>query len=120
MTPKDLGEALVAACREGTDTERLAEFYAPDAVSVEALDMGQGRVTEGLDGIRAKHDWWNGRFEMVGGTIEGPFPDGDARFAVIFAMEAKDRETGEVSAMKEVGLYTVSGGRIVREEFFYG
>ena len=32
----------------------------PDAVSVEATDMGGGRETHGLAGIHGKHDWWDG------------------------------------------------------------
>lgn len=47
-------------------------------------------------------------------------PHGDDRFAVIFDISVKHKESGEVSDMKEVALYTVGDGKIVREEFFYG
>ena len=38
---------------------------------------------------------------------------------MIFGMDVENRETGERSQMREVAVYTVAGGRIVREAFFY-
>ena len=115
-----IGEALVAHCRAGTEAEGLATLYAEDAVSVEAMDMGRGREARGLEAIRAKHAWWNEAMEMHEGVVDGPFPHGPDRFGVIFTADATDRKTGERHAMKEIAIYTVRDGRIVREEFFYG
>jgi len=38
---------------------------------------------------------------------------------VIIEVDATMKASGERSRMREVALYTVSEGRIVREEFFY-
>ena len=114
-----IANELVAGCRENRAKENLDKLYTPDAVSVEAADMGQGRETKGVEGIKAKHDWWESTMEMLDGDIRGPMFDGDNRFAVIFTMTAKERETGKVSDMEEVAVYTVADGKIVREEFFY-
>ena len=38
---------------------------------------------------------------------------------MIFEMSARHKESGEVSDMKEVGVYHVTDGKITREEFFY-
>src|SRR6056297_276397 len=103
----------------GIETDKATMEF--DAVSVEAADMsGQGRETRGLDGIRAKHEWWNSTTEVTGGTISDPMPHGDDRFAVIFEMEGREKESGKTFDMKEVGVYHVRDGRVVREEFFYG
>jgi hypothetical protein len=53
MTLREIADALVEGCRTGKEAENLDKLYAEDAVSVEAADMGQGRETAGLDGIRA-------------------------------------------------------------------
>lgn len=119
MALMDVANALVAGCREGREVENLDKLYAPDAVSVEAADMGNGRETAGLEGIRGKHAWWDANFEVLEGTISDPFPDGEDRFAVIFEIKTKHKESGEVSDMKEVAVYTVAGDKIVREAFFY-
>ncbi len=121
MTLKEVAEKLVDGCRTGQDTANLDVLYAADAVSVEAMPMEPGGSPEtvGLDGIKGKHAWWNGAFEFMGGTIDGPFLHGDDKFAVVFKLSAKNRETGEVSDMEEVGIYHVADGKIVREEFFY-
>jgi ketosteroid isomerase-like protein len=120
MTLNEIAAELVAGCREGREAENLGKLYAEDAVSVEAADFsGMGREARGLDAIRAKHDWFAGAMEILEGTVSDPFPHGEDRFAVIFDMKGRDKATGEVSDMKEVAVYHVADGRIVREEFFY-
>jgi ketosteroid isomerase-like protein len=120
MTLEEIAAELVAGCREGREKENLGRLYAPDAVSVEGADMGgQGAETRGLAGIRAKHEWWEGAHIVHCGTVEGPFTHQPDRFAVIFDIDAENRETGERNRIREVGVYTVAGGRITREEFYY-
>ena len=119
MALMDVANALVAGCREGREVELLDKLYAADAVSVEAADMGDGRETAGIAGIKGKHEWWENTFEVQSANVSDPFPHGDDRFAVIFEITTKHKENGEVSDMKEVAVYSVSDGKIVREEFFY-
>ncbi|MAM24958.1 MAG: hypothetical protein CML55_06185 [Rhodobacteraceae bacterium] len=121
MDIKQVAQELVTGCREGRARENLSKLYAEDAVSVEAVDQsGQGRETKGLDGIRAKHDWWEANMEATGGSISEPMLHGDDRFAVIFEVQGRDKNTDENFDMREVAVYHVDQGRIVREEFFYG
>lgn len=119
MTLLEIANELVAGCREGRERANLDRLYAPDAVSVEAADMGNGREVQGLAAIHGKHDWWEAATEMHGGSVEGPFTHGDDRFAVVFEMDATMKDTGVRSTMREIGIYHVAGGKIVREEFFY-
>ena len=119
MTLKEIADELVAGCRDGREVENLGRLYAEDAVSVEAADTGMGRETAGLDGIRGKHAWWDANFTVRDARVEGPFLHGDDRFAVVFEMNAENKETGKIDHMSEVAVYHVADGRIVREEFFY-
>ena len=76
---------------------------------------------KGLDTIRKKNEWWFANNELHGGEVKGPFPNGD-RFAVIFNYDVTAKAgpmAGKRFQMEEVGLYTVEGGKIVKEEFFY-
>jgi ketosteroid isomerase-like protein len=110
---------LVAHCKAGTEREGLRALYRPDAVSVEAFPGPDGtRESRGLNAINGKHDWWEANFTVHGGNVEGPFLHGDDRFAVIFDVDAEEKATGQRMPVREVGLYTVAGGKIVREEFF--
>ncbi|MGS4946885.1 SnoaL-like domain-containing protein [Meridianimarinicoccus sp. RP-17] len=118
MTLSEIAQALVDGCRAGTEEANLERLYAPEAVSVEAQDTGNGRVAEGLDAIRAKHAWWAENATVHAAEVEGPFNHGDDRFAVIFRIDAT--LFGERTRMAEVAIYTVADGRIVREEFYYG
>jgi ketosteroid isomerase-like protein len=81
--------------------------------------MGDGRETVGLPGIHGKHDWWENAFTVHELTVEGPFNHGSESFAVIFGMDTENKATGERRKDREVAVYHVKGGKIVREEFFY-
>jgi|TARA_A100001037_G_scaffold293549_1_gene310287 hypothetical protein len=120
-TLKDIAEQLVKNCREGTSTEARDDYYAADAVSVEAMEMTgtDSRDAVGLDAIKGKHDWWNNMMELHSANVDGPYLHGDDRFGVIFEFDATDKSSGERSQMKELGVYTVKDSKIVREEFFY-
>jgi hypothetical protein len=118
---RSIADRLVELCKSDQTEIILSELNHPDIVSVEAMSMpGVPAEIRGIDAVRQKHAWWYGAFEVHGATCEGPFLHGDDRFAVIFGMDVTNRETKVREQMREVGIYTVTGGRIVREEFFYG
>jgi ketosteroid isomerase-like protein len=119
MNLQEIAAELVAGCRENRAADNLDKLYAPDAVSVEAMDNGGGRETAGIDGIRGKHAWWAENFTVHSGSVSDPMPHGDDKFAVIFKMDATDNASGHRHEMEEVALYHVADGKIVREEFFY-
>ena len=120
MDLKAVARELVAGCREGREAENLNRLYAPDAVSVEAVDMqGMGRETHGIEGIAGKHAWWAANMEVTGGSVSDPMLHGEDRFAVIFEVQGHEKASGKTFDMKEVGVYHVAEGRITREEFFY-
>ena len=113
---------LVEYCRTGQERKGLDELYAPDCTSAEALDIGGEipRVVEGVEAIRAKHDWWEANNEVHSTTAEGPYMHGDDQFSVVFGMDVTDKSTGERTQMREVGHYTVDAdGRITSEAFHY-
>lgn len=119
MTLHEIAEELVAGCRENRARANLDKLYAADAVSVEAAATDMPREARGLDAIKAKHEWWENAMDYLGGEVSDPMPHGDDRFAVIFDMRAREKASGQEFAMKEVAVYHVADGKIVREEFFY-
>ncbi len=119
MTLNEIGHELVAGCREGRERANLDRLYAPGAVSVEAADIGGGRESAGIAAIHGKHEWWQNAHTIHGTSVEGPFMHGDDRFAVMFDMDVTNKESGQRMQMREVGVYHVADGKIVREEFFY-
>ena len=123
LSTGELAQQLVDACKAGREaTEAMQDaIYATDAVSVEPMPMGpDGPETAGLDGIKAKGEWWYANHTVHSLDTEGPFVNGD-KFSVIFSMDV----TGNVGPMagqrfqgREVGLYSTANGKITREEFF--
>jgi ketosteroid isomerase-like protein len=122
MSAMEVGRKLVALCQEGKNLEALDTLYDKDAESIEAMGMPEMPAEmKGLDALRKKNQWWFANNEVHSGSARGPFPNGD-RFAVIFNYDVTPKSgpmAGRRMQMEEVGLYTVKGGKIVREEFFY-
>lgn len=115
-----LANAVVAANKSGEIDALIANHYSAAIASSEAADNeGMPRTIEGLEALKAKHDWWNTNMEMHGSEVDGPFLFDPDRFAVRFTMDATNRQTGERMQGAEIGVYTVADGKIVREEFYW-
>ncbi len=123
MGTMEIGKKLVALCQQGNSREALDTLYDKDVESIEAMDMpGMPAKMQGVDALKKKSDWWVANNDVHGGSSRGPFPNGD-RFAVIYTFDVTPKSgprAGQRAEMEEVGLYTVRGGKIVKEEFFYG
>ena len=122
MTTKEIADQLVALCRAGKNVEAVNTLLSADVVSVEARgDETMPAVMSGRDVIRGKNEWWINNHKIHSAQIKGPFPNGD-RFTVIFSFDVTPVAgpmMGKRMKMEEVALYTVTDGKISREEFFY-
>ena len=123
MNTKEVADKLVSLCQEHKNAEAIDALYDKDIVSVEAQPGGPDMPAEqrGIDAIRGKNEWWMANHEVHSGKAEGPFVNGD-RFAVIFDYDVTAKagpQAGNRFQMKEVAVYTVGNGKIVREEFLY-
>ena len=122
-TPQEMmqiGQILVEHCQSGREADLMQNHYAPDAVSIEAVDMPMGgREAKGLEAILAKGEWWTNAHEVHSSEVEGPFVHGGNQFSVIFDIDVTNKESGERVQMREIGTYHVENGKIVREEFSY-
>jgi len=119
METMEIARKLVALCREGKSAEAHKTLYAPNVVSVEAgAPPGGSAESEGLDALQKKSEWWISNHDIHSAVITGPWPNGN-RFVVGFKYDVTNKPSGKRMMMEEVGLYTISKGKIVREEFFY-
>ncbi|NNL18890.1 MAG: nuclear transport factor 2 family protein [Boseongicola sp.] len=92
MTTEEIAKRLCEHCRNHTEAEGLKELYAENAESVEAMEV---------------HSF----------DLEGPFVH-DNQFTVVFDVDVTDKASGQRWHSKEVGLYEVYEGKIVKESFF--
>ena len=119
MTTKELGIKLVELCQKGEFHIAMTTLYSPDIVSVEAMAMPSGSAeSKGIEAVLAKGKWWVDNHEVHESKVSGPFVNGE-RFIVLFDFDITQKFSGKRMKMVETGLYFVSGGKIVREEFFY-
>lgn len=117
MTTAELANAFTALLQANKHDEAAEKFNAADIVSIEAMD-GPMREVRGTAAVKAKSEWWFANHEVHGGTVEGPWPNGD-QFIVRFQIDVTPKATGQRMQMDEMGLYTVQNGRIIEERFFY-
>jgi len=119
MSTLDVGKKLVALCREGKNAEAMQTLYDPNIVSVEAMAAPGGSAeSTGIAACLERGKMWREAHEIHSARAEGPFPNGD-RFAVFFSYDVTPKATGKRMTLNEVAVYSVKGGKIIREEFFY-
>jgi ketosteroid isomerase-like protein len=120
MSAQEIGTKLVALCREGKGEECKDTLYASDIVSVEAsAPPGGDRTARGIEAVRAKSKWWVDNHTVHKSEAFGPYPHGDDRFAVRFVYDITHKPTDKRFVMDEVAVFTVTNGKISKEEFFY-
>ena len=119
-----VGKKLVELCNQGKTMQVLETLYSDDIVSEEVMGMpevGMPRTMKGIDAIKGKTKWWFDNHEVHASSCQGPYPNGN-QFIVNFEMDITAKQgpmAGQRMQMKEAGLYTVQGGKIVHEQFFY-
>jgi hypothetical protein len=114
-----IGQELVGLCREGRNGDAIERFYSKNIVSIEPSGSeAMPAESRGIDAVHKKHDWWTENMEVHSAEVRGPFVGND-EFAVYYDYDTTFKPSGQRSSMKEMALYTVLNGEIVREEFFY-
>ncbi|NUO58498.1 MAG: NAD(P)H-binding protein [Hamadaea sp.] len=114
----DVAEAYVGALRRGALAETMP-LLAPDMVRVAPLE-GVAEVA-GLEEIMANAQRLTADYEIHEVTADGPFLGDGAgeQFAVKFTFDQTHKPSGVRRSARKLTLYTVQGGRIVREEVAY-
>ena len=119
MSLQTVAERFVELCRAGKNFDVMHTMYAPDIVSVE----GDGAETKGQAEVIRKSERWVEVNTFHGETVRGPFFGGGneagGQFAVYFTLDITRKATRQRMTLEEVGLYTVKGDKITREQFFY-
>lgn len=114
-----VAQELVELCRAGKNLDAIEKLYSPQIVSTESMESETmpAKLT-GIDAIREKNKWWLDNNEVHSSEVNGPFV-GEREFAVQYTFDTTFKPTGERMKMTEMALYTVEGGKIVKEHFFY-
>jgi hypothetical protein len=116
MTTAEIAKDFTELLKQGKD-DAAAKYNADDIVSYEAME-GPMAVCHGKEAVKQKGEWWRQNHEVHGASVEGPFVNSD-QFALRFKYDITPKATGQRVAVDEVGLYTVKGGKITEERFFY-
>ncbi|WP_394821286.1 SnoaL-like domain-containing protein [Pendulispora albinea] len=118
MNTRDIAIRFTELCRALKLEEAAEEFWSDDVVSIEPPMMGDMARLEGREAVAAKGKWWAENHEVHAFRVEGPFINGD-EFAIRFEMDVTPRGKSRV-VTTEIALYTVRGGKIVEEKYYYG
>ena len=119
MTTLEIGTRLVELCAKNENKKAVEELYADDIVSTEAFSYGgRPRVTTGKAAVLKNHDHWFGDVIIHSNKVLGPYLHGDDEFAVFYEMDVTMKSANQRMLLKEVGLYTVAGGKVKTDRFF--
>lgn len=119
MSTEEVAQQLVDLCRQNKNMEAIAKLYSDTIVSVEsASGPGMPAEMKGIDAIKGKNQWWLDNHDIQSAQVNGPYV-GDNKFAVEFIYDVTQKASGKPLHMQEMALYTVEGGKIVHEHFFY-
>ena len=117
MTIAEVAKDFTELLKQGDHQGAAEKYNADDIASYEAME-GPMAITRGKEALQKKGQWWQENNEVHGGSVEGPYVNGD-QFAVRFKFDITPKATGERVTMDEVGLYTVKDGKIAEERFYY-
>ena len=123
MSLQTVAKEFVDLCNQGKNFDVMEKMYAPDIVSDEA----SGEEVSGKRPVIEKSRRWGAANTVHGEKVRGPFFDTAAgaagkssgQFAVHFTFEVTPNSTGRRTTLEEVGVYTVEGDQITREQFYY-
>ena len=115
MSLKTIAARFVELCNQVKNFDVMRTMYAADIVSVE----GDGKETKGQEPVIHKSEVWAGNNTIHSERVRGPFFNGDNQFAAHFTFDLTRNGSGARETIEEVGLYTIEGDKITREQFFY-
>ena len=120
QTIHEVARDFTALLRSGKFVAAGDHYWAHDVTSTEpaALPGGTCLTVCGKAATRSKY---RARFDAkhideIG--IDGPFVTGD-QFALFLDLVTVDRVSGARQPFTEIALYTVRGGQIAEERYFY-
>ena len=121
----EVARDFTALLRAGHFAAAGERFWAADVTSTEPAELagGTGAAARGIAAVRRKCAARFGadrieaiEIDEIG--IDGPFVTGD-QFALFLDLVIADPAGGERQSFTEIALYTVRGGQIAEERYFY-
>ena len=117
MRVPEPGKKFVELFRAKTPDAKIWDtLFAKEFASVEGF--GANMQFAGRAAVEAKNAEWSKTHVINGWTMDGPYC-GSTGFSVRFKMDVTDTAANKQILMEEVAFYTVSNGKVVREEFMY-
>jgi ketosteroid isomerase-like protein len=117
MSTEAVANRLVELCREGRNSEAVAELYHDDIISIEPEGAPMPRA-EGLEAVKQKDAHFFSQVEEVhGASCSDPIVMDD-HFSVSMGMDLTMKEMGRFQ-MNEIAVYKVKDGKIIMEQFFF-
>ena len=118
MTTQEVANKLVELCRVGNYEQAIKELYSPNIVSVEPEGVPD-RIASGLAAIIQKGKNFDAKVERFNSSVITDPIIADNIFSCAMLMNVNFKGVPVPVDLNEICVYTVAGGKIVKEEFFY-
>lgn len=119
MNTQEIANQLVSYCRKGDWASAYNNLYAKEIKSIEPYASPVfDKETIGLEAVVIKAQKFDSMIEKLHSIeVSEPLVSGN-HIAFTITMDADRKNIGRV-VLPELCLYTLSQGKIVKEEFFY-
>jgi SnoaL-like protein len=116
-TIQQIASRLITLCREQKFVEAYRELYAEEAESIDPL-YGNQPLSRGLINLIEREKQFLAMAQIHSISVSEPMISG-SHFAITIDMDFLHQERGQVAA-RELCVYQVRDGKIVRQQFFMG
>ena len=118
MTTQEIANRLVELCRVGNYEQAAKELFSPNIMSVEPEGV-PNRIATGFEAIAEKGKKFQAMIESVNSSVVTDAIVADNIFSCAMLMNVNMKGVPVPVDMNEICVYTVTDGKIVKEEFFY-
>ena len=120
QTINEVASGYTALLRAGQFVAAGDRYWAHDVISIEPADL-PGGIRAAVSGIAAVRNkcatrFGTSRIDEIG--IDGPFVTGN-QFALFLDLVITDPAGGACQPFTEIAIFTLRGGQIVEERYFY-
>lgn len=119
-TTEEVASEYVALVREGDFETAMRRLFSENFVRVEQAETFGPPVELRGEEVTRNMERNITEEEIHAFEVDDPFVGGDERrFAVRFSFDSTFRSSGERKEYSKISLYTVEGGKLVREEVYH-
>ena len=117
----ELAHSCISLWNQNKYREAYNKYYSADAKKVEPISWGTfNSEVQGSESMADHEEWLTEEWLNINSVsiVDGPFIGGNG-FSVVIKSDFTMKKNNERHIFREIGVFEVNQGKIVREEYMY-